>query len=258
MKEKVFFAHANGFPAEVYKDLFVQLKNYQVDYIPLLAHGKYKLKNSWSNVVPEIITYLEEHYQEPVWVIGHSFGAVCLALAAQKRPELFKGLILMDPPVLSKRIRLVLGFMQWLKLSRFFMPLAKKSSKRSDFFPSKALLVSKFRAKKLFKNFTEESFHNYIEHGFYETDGGIKLRFKKNIETKIFELTPPFHKKIKLKIPSYYLYATTGEIANTRPISKVKPLFPNTQFRAFDGGHLFPLEQTKKCANEIINILQSL
>lgn len=255
MKERVFFAHANGFPAEVYGDLFSKLPNYEIDYIPMLAHGKYKISNSWKNAVPEIIEYFESHYTEPVWAIGHSFGAVCLALAAEQKPSLFKGIIMMDPPVLSKKIRWFLALTQCLGISKYFMPLAKKSAHRSDKFPSKAFLHSKLRNKFLFKNFSEASFNNYIEHGFTEGKNEVHLRFKKEVETKIFALTPPFYSKIKLSLPSYFLYATSGDVADTRPINEVKSLFPNSQFIEFPSGHLFPLEQAEECSQVLLKIL---
>ena len=257
MKEKIFFAHANGFPAEVYGDLFSKLPDYDFDYIPLLAHGEYKLKNSWSDIVPEIIAFFEENYTQPVWAIGHSFGAVCLALAAEKRPELFKGVIMMDPPVLSRKIRYILAVTQWFGLSQYFMPLAKMSAKRSDQFPSKEFVSTKLRNKFLFKEFGEKSFQNYIEYGFTELEEGVTLRFKKEVETRVFALTPPFYKNITHSIPSYYMFASHGDIANTRPISEIKHLFPNTQFISFSGGHLFPFEHTEQCAREILNILNS-
>ncbi len=255
MKEKIFFAHANGFPAEVYGDLFTKLPDYEIDYIPVLAHGEFKLNHSWSDIVPEIISFFEKNYSDPVWAVGHSFGAVCLAIAAEQKPGLFKGLIMMDPPVLSRKIRCILAVSQWFGLSQYIMPLAKKSAKRSDHFPSREFVASKLRNKFLFKNFSENTFNNYIKYGFSEDSEGVKLRFKKEIETKIFALTPPFYRKTNLIIPSFYIYAMHGDIADTRQISKVKPLFRNTKFIAFDGGHLFPLEHTEKCAKEILTII---
>lgn len=255
MNEKIFFAHANGFPSEVYSHLFEHLKDYKVDYIPMLGHGKYSIKNSWKDVVPEIISYFETNYSEPVWAIGHSFGAVSLAFTAERRPDLFKGLIMMDPPVLSRKIRWGLAITQCLGVSHKFMPLAKLSTKRSDKFPSREFVSEKLQKKNLFKYFDTESFKNYIKHGFENTNNGVKLRFKKEIETSIFAHTPPFYKAVKLKIPSYYLFATYGDIANTRNINSIKHLFPNTEFISFEGGHLFPLEQTEKCANELLAIL---
>ena len=184
MNEKIFFAHANGFPAEVYGDLFKQLSSLDIDYIPVLAHGKYPIKNSWKDVVPEIITYFENNYSEPVWAIGHSFGAVILAFAAEQRPNLFKGLIMMDPPVLSRWIRWVLGITQYLGISQYIMPLAKKSSKRSDQFPSREFVAGKLRKKFLFTPFGQASFDNYIKYGFQDTDEGITLHLKKKLKRK--------------------------------------------------------------------------
>ena len=90
MNEKVFFAHANGFPAEVYKDLFIRLPQFDISYISKLGHGSYKITSSWKDLVPEIIDYFEANYTEPVWSIVHSFGAVILAFAAEQRPIFLK------------------------------------------------------------------------------------------------------------------------------------------------------------------------
>ena len=256
MKEKVFFAHANGFPAEVYKDLFKRLPQLDISYISKLGHGKYTITSSWKDLVPEIIDYFEANYSEPVWAIGHSFGAVVLAFAAEQRPDLFKGLIMMDPPVLSRKIRWAMAISQILGISHKIMPLAKKAAKRSDHFPSKAFLAEKLRNKFLFKNFSDASFNNYIQYGWENSENGVKLSFNKDFETKIFALTYPFYSSIKLSIPSYYLYATDGEIANTRNIDSITHLFPKTKFIEIEGGgHLFPFEETEKCINEIHAII---
>lgn len=257
MKEKVFFAHANGFPAEVYSDLFKRLSQFDISYISKLGHGGYKIRSSWKDLVPEIIDYFEANYTEPVWAIGHSFGAVILAFAAEQRPDLFKGLIMMDPPVLSRKIRWAMAIIQFLGVSRKVMPLAKKAANRSDYFPSRALVAKKLRNKFLFKNFSDTSFNNYIKYGWEDVEKGVKLSFNKYLETKIFALTYPFYFSIKLNIPSYFMYATVGEIANTRDISSIMYLFPKTKFIPIkNGGHLFPFEETEKCVNEIIAILK--
>ena len=256
MKEKVFFAHANGFPTEVYKDLFKRLPQLDISYISKLGHGKYTITSSWKDLVPEIIDYFEANYSEPVWAIGHSFGAVVLAFAAEQRPDLFKGLIMMDPPVLSRKIRWAMAISQFLGISHKIMPLAKKAANRSDYFPSKAFLAEKLRNKFLFKNFSDASFNNYIQYGWENSENGVKLSFNKDFETKIFALTYPFYSSIKLSIPSYYLYATVGEIANTRNIDSITHLFPKTKFIEIEGGgHLFPFEETEKCINEIHAII---
>ena len=257
MKEHIFFAHANGFPAEVYNDLFQRLPQFDISYISKLCHGSYTLKSSWKDITPEVIEYLETHYTEPVWAIGHSFGAIVLAFVAEQRPDLFKGLIMMDPPVLSRKIRWMMAISQFLGISHKIMPLAKKAANRSDQFPSRAFLAEKLRNKRLFKNFSDASFNNYIKHGWEDTENGIKLAFSKDIESRIFALTHPFYSSINLSIPSYYLYATHGDIADTRSIDSIMHLFPKTEFiPIIDGGHLFPFEDTEKCVKAIQDILK--
>ena len=257
MKEQLFFAHANGFPAEVYGEFFESLKNYDIQYIPILAHGTYKLETSYDDVVPEIIDYIESNYKEPIWGIGHSFGASLLTSAAEQKPHLFKGLILIDPVILSKTVGRIMRILQLLNINHLFHPLAKKSRKRSDHFPSKEFAADKLRNKTIFKRFSLKTFNNYIEYGFKKTQNGVTLRFDKEIETKIFILHPQSKKPIKLDVPSYFLYATEGDIADSRPIESITYLYPNTKFIPLNGGHLFPLEEPKKCSKLVDDILNS-
>ncbi len=255
MKEKIFFAHANGFPAEVYGELFEELNDYEIKYIPILAHGKYPLKKSYNDVVPEVIEFIESNYNGPIWGVGHSFGASLISSAAKQKPHLFKGIILIDPVILSKPVRWAMRVFQFFNINHLFHPLAKKSRKRSENFPSKAFVSNKMRAKRIFKNFSEKSFKNYIEHGFKETENGVTLRFHKKIETKIFTHHAQINKPIYLKVPSYFLYATEGEVADSRPIDSIMYLFPNTKFIPLNGGHLFPLEEPERCSKKIADII---
>ena len=128
---------------------------------------------------------------------------------------------MMDPPVLSRKIRWAMAIIHFFGISDKIMPLAKKAANRSDHFPSRAFLAEKLRNKFLFKNFSDASFNNYIQYGWEDSENGVKLSFNKDLETKIFALTHPFYSSIKLSVPSYYLYATVGEIANTRSIDSI-------------------------------------
>ena len=164
---------------------------------------------------------------------------------------------MMDPPVLSRKIRWAIAISQFLGISHKIMPLAKKAANRSDHFPSRAFLAKKLRNKFLFKSFSDASFNNYIQYGWEDSENGVKLSFNKDLETKIFALTHPFYSSIKLSVTSYYLYATVGEIAKTRSINSIMHLFPKTKFIPIkEGGHLFPFEETEKCVNEINAILK--
>ena len=256
MKKKIFFAHANGFPSKVYLELFELLNSFEIKYVPILSHGKYKLKSSYQDVVPEIIDFLESSYSEPIWGVGHSSGAFLLAYAAKMKPELFKGLIMIDPVVLSFKHQFLMKIFQILHLIDYVHPLGKKSRKRSTTFPSKEIAYKKLRNKSIFKSFTEKTFKNYLKYGFEETKLGLKLKYNREIETKIYSKMPTLFKPINLKIPNYFLYATEGKISETRDIDSIKYLFPNTKFIPKNGGHLYPFENPEKMSLIIKKIIK--
>ena len=104
----VHLAHANGFPAQSYAKLFSHLDK-RIDLIALdkFAHNpKFPLNNNWQNQVDELIHFVETQNASrekalPVVLVGHSFGAVISYLACCKKPTLFKGLIMLDPPLIT-------------------------------------------------------------------------------------------------------------------------------------------------------------
>jgi len=51
-------------------------------------------------LVTELIEHVERH-GEPVLGVGHSLGGYLTALAALKRPALFRAIVLLDSPILG-------------------------------------------------------------------------------------------------------------------------------------------------------------
>ncbi len=97
------FAHANGFPAGSYNAMFSALPSHfnrlHVDrfgHDPLLP-----VNGNWRNQVQELIKHIKRENTDArgVYGIGHSFGAVITYMAACEAPELFRGVILFDPPL---------------------------------------------------------------------------------------------------------------------------------------------------------------
>ena len=121
---KVHFSHANGFPASSYNYLFKLLNNVQINFIEKMGHGDYPLNKDLNNFADELITSIEKEFIEPVIGIGHSTGGVVTVLAASKRPELFKKIIVLDPVLFSKRKRYLIwlfqkiGFTDWMKITK--------------------------------------------------------------------------------------------------------------------------------------------
>ena len=78
------------------KGLLVELYQYVCDF------GSYSglaLDCTGANVwrADDLVETLEATQAGPVWMMGHSMGAAISTIAAARRPQLFHGLILIDP-----------------------------------------------------------------------------------------------------------------------------------------------------------------
>jgi pimeloyl-ACP methyl ester carboxylesterase len=108
-KPVINFVHANGFPAGSYRT-FLSLFSNDYSTIALEQYGhdhNYPIHNNWQFLVNELVSFVKKQ-DEKVICIGHSFGGVISFMAACQHPELFRGVVMLDPPVFS-------GPLSWLK-----------------------------------------------------------------------------------------------------------------------------------------------
>ena len=105
------------------------------------------------------------------------------------------------------------------------------------------------------KDFNEQCFKDYIQHGFKESEeGGVELAFSKEIEYQCFCSTPYYYGDTQLKRPTHFIHATKG-VMGAKDLQDLKRIFaPKASFTSFEGGHLFPLEKPKKT----VHLLQSM
>ncbi len=97
------FSHANGFPAACYRKMFSYLEPaFEIGAINTIGHDpRHPVTDSWPHLVAELIERLER-YREPVLGVGHSLGGYLTALAALRRPALFRAIILLDSLILAR------------------------------------------------------------------------------------------------------------------------------------------------------------
>lgn len=252
----IFFAHANGFPATAYQHFLTKLQPYQVYFEDVLSPGTQRIKHSWQEVVPQLIDSIERQTNKPIIGLGHSFGAVLMMRAAQKRPDLFKQLIMMEPPLLPFKIRLILALFKGVGLAERLMPLAKQAHNRKDHFSSREAAKDYWSKKKFFQSFDPSCFADYVEHGLVRApEGGFQLKIPKVKEANIFIHAPSRFGDTTISVPAHYLYATKG---NTLPLEKVESYekkFSDFHFYQWEGGHMFPLESPQEVATLIKSLI---
>ena len=249
------FLHANGFGIKTYSHFFSFLKPYPIAGTELIGHGKYRPTPNWRPLAKELIEHIESHQNEPVIGIGHSFGGAALLYAAQERPELFKQVIFFDPPVFNRTKQVLFNF---LKLTGKYDKVspAGLAKVRKQYFSTKEEAYKYFASKKFFQTFEEQCLKDYVNYGIKPNkEHGFELAFTREIEYEVFRQVPNIGKKIRLSMPSHFIYSNQYKVLQKRDIEWLKKTLPNTEFIGFEGGHLFPQEKPKEVAELIKRLI---
>lgn len=254
----IHFAHANGFPAKTYTCFLDQFSGYDLSYVPVLGHDGQPITRGYTGMCREVAQSIERHHREPVVGMGHSMGAVIMYYLAQRRPELFDAIIMIEPPIFHPWKRGLLNVIEAVGLAPRVFPPARKAARRRRRFDSREQAYAYWRHKRLFQPFDEACFQHYIDHGLRETSGGkLELVFSPEIERKAFCTILYRLGKRKLQVPSYFVYGTRSDVLQPEDIRANRRLLPETRFVAFEGGHMFPLEAPQAAARQILDLLAS-
>lgn len=259
-KPVLHFAHANGFPAPVYRKLLDKLsERYQVGYLDTMAHDRrYPVTDGWPHLADETIAYIESRYTQPVIGVGHSLGGLVLFFAAVKRPDLFRSLVILDSPM----------FNPWrsrgLRLAKLFGMVDKvtpagATKRRRNGWGSVDEVRDYFANKGLFANFDPDCLADYARFGTVEQQGKVKLKFSPQIECNIFRSLPHHYYRLKgrLKVPTAYIAGTDSNVINAKDLAYLKRHF-RVPVSLQNGGHLYPLEAPLATAEAIHAVIGKL
>lgn len=250
------FSHANGFGASTYNHFFSLLEPHTVKAVELIGHGKYPVAPNWQPLADELIEYIENHHTEPVIGIGHSLGGAITLYAVLKRPELFRQVIFLDPPIFAPFKRGVMTFLK--KRTNLYDKIspAGRTLTRKQYFKNRTEALEYFKPKSLFKNFVPESLKDYVNNGL-KTNGehGFELAFSRSVEYQVFREFPNFKSKVTLPIPSHFIYSSYYNVLWKMDINWLKSRLQGTEFIKFDGGHLFPMEKPELAGDLIKNLI---
>ncbi len=134
MSQQVFFAHANGFPSGTYGKLFAALApEFEVAHLQQHAHDpRFPVDDNWRSLVDELIHHLQQQAQ-PVWGVGHSLGGVLHLHAALRCPELYRGVVMLDSPVLTRADQWVIRAAKRLGFIDRLTPAGRTLGRREEF-----------------------------------------------------------------------------------------------------------------------------
>lgn len=259
------FLHGNGFCAGTYTPFI----RYLVDDLHILAsdvrgHGgsdqlKVERVRHWDIFAEDLKILIEQKMSPPVIGIGHSLGAVTTYIAAAKYPHLFCGIVLIDPVILPRRLLWLIAAAKILGL-RGNIPLAKIARRRRRIFKGKQEALRLFATGRgIFKNWSKEFVHAYIECGLLEkNEKTAVLKCDPELEAQIFESIPlnvwRYAKNISCPV-----LAIRGELSDTffaDAAQRLGDILGDYELQAIpNSGHFPPMEKPQESANLILDFV---
>lgn len=260
MLQKIQFSHANGFPSPCYAEMFGQLsRKYRICAIEAIGtDSRYPVTEGWPLLVEQLVATLErEHRGEPVFGVGHSLGVYLTFLAAAKRPELFRAIVMIDAPVSGPVKGGLLGATKTIGIVDRVTP-ASASRDRRAVWHSREEAKAHFRTRKLFRDFSEACLDDYVQHALVKKEDHFKLKIDPAIEYQIYRTIPhDMNRQLRdLKVPAGFIGGTESDVIRRVGMA----LMRGRQFlkRRVPGGHLFPFEHPRSAAAAIDSLLQEL
>lgn len=260
-------APANGFPPFTYLPMLRCLRGYRcVSLPPRALWGDQQPPSDfrdWRTDADDLLAGLDRHGLRNVYALGHSLGGVVSMLALLKEPERFTALVMLDPPILLPDLLELIGS-AWEQNMVEQIPMVQMARRRRQFFESEEAAFARFRGKRVFADWTDESLWLYIEHGLRRrAAGGFELVWSIDWEAHYFSTV---YQDIWAELPqlnglapSLFIRGEDSDTFSREAYHRAQALAPLADFKLMSGrGHLFPLAAPAETAGLIIDWLGML
>lgn len=263
----IVFSHANSFAASTYRVLFrlLRARGFKVRAVDKFGHApEYPVTNNWPRLVQQLADFAKaetDRAGEQAFLVGHSLGGFLSVMAASRHPELARGILLLDSPLLGGWRATTLGVFKTAQIVGSVSPGAV-SRRRRNTWPDKAAALEYFQNKKAFARWDPQVLQDYVEHGTHEDDNGQRaLSFDRDVETAIYNTLPDnldrLLKRHPLKCPVSFIgglhSAEMKQVGTTMTLQVT-----HGRISWVDGSHLFPMEKPMVAAATIEAALLNL
>ena len=261
MDKTIHFAHANSFPAPMYRQLHAvwQQAGYEVGYLPCSGHDpRYPVSDGWPQLVDEMLAFMQARYHGPVHAVGHSLGGILLFLAAIRAPARFRSVVLLDSPLLSPQRAFGIWLAKRLGFIQNVTPGGTGTLKRRDNWASVASVYDYFARKAAFARWAPEVLHDYAELGTEDNgQGGRRLLFRPQVEHDIYGTLPHHYWQLRgqLQVPMHYVAGAGSDVTGPSDLAFMQKHF-GARIHWHPGSHLFPMEQPQASAAFVLTLLQ--
>ena len=256
MQRAIVFSHANGFPSGTYQALFDIWREagFKVHAIAKYGHDpRFPVTGNWPHLREQLIHFIEHEVQGPAYLVGHSMGGYLSLMAAARRPELARGVVLLDSPLVAGWRARVLQLAKATGVGERLSP-GHVSKRRRQHWPSAQTAFEHFAAKPAFARWAPGVLRDYIACGTEPDPTGQRLSFERDIETAIYNSLPHHLARVlrahPLRCPVAFVGGTQS-VENRQVGLAATRRLTHDRVSMLPGSHLFPFERPTETAAEV-------
>jgi pimeloyl-ACP methyl ester carboxylesterase len=264
----IIFSHANSFPANTYGVLFRSLRarGHTVKAIEKFGHDpKFPVTSNWPHLAKQLADFATVEVQktgEKAYLIGHSLGGFLSVMAACKHPEITRGVVLLDSPLLGGWRAKTLELIKATQLVGSVSP-GKISKKRRYNWDSADAALAHFASKKMFAKWHPQMLQDYITHCTHDDakTGKRVLSFDRAIETQLYNTLPHnldrLIKRHPLQCPVAFIGGESSLEMQQVGMTMTNKLAKG-RIQMLPGSHLFPMEMPAETSAAIDTAIKSM
>jgi pimeloyl-ACP methyl ester carboxylesterase len=249
----VVFLHANGFNALTYRSILAPLAaTLRILAVDQRGHGASRLPadpsrlGSWKLYREDVLALLSTLDGPPPILAGHSMGGTVALLAAGKRPEATRGLVLFDP-VVFPRLAALGAHLPWAarRIGRR-TPIAEAAERRRAVFDSHEAAFAAYKGRGAFKTWTDVQLADYVAAGFRpRPEGGVELACAPSWEAASFagHAHDPWRALSRVRSPVSVLKAERGSTCRASPEALQRTNRQVTASVVQGASHFLPMER---------------
>ena len=264
-KPHVLFSHGNSFPGGTYRKMLDDLKARGFDVLAIDRYGhdpRYPVSNNWTHLVEQLADTARRWQKQgkPAFLVGHSLGGMLSMMCAARHPELARGVVLIDSPMIGGWKAASLGLAKRTPLIGSLSP-GRVSRQRRNHWPDQAAAHAYLASKKIFAAWDPEVLQDYVNAGTEMREDGCWLRFDRDIETAIYNTLPDnlarLIRRHPLKCPASFIGGTRSVEMRTVGMELTRQVCKD-RLMMLDGSHLFPMEKPVATAAALEAALRNL
>jgi len=249
----IVFIHATGLNARTYARLLQPLgERFHIVALDVRGHGTSRLPpkmltyQSWNRHRDDIIELMDAHIKGPALFAGHSMGGTTSVLVAGKRPDLVRGLALIDPVILPEARYRMLEMPLGKEMIMSRMPIARGARRRRSHFASREEATAALTGRGFFKTWPADVLADYVADGFVEEGEGVRLSCTPAYEAATFssQRHDPWRALESYAGPLVMLRAEIGSTTPPSVAEAIRAQRPSARVAVVNGAsHALPMER---------------